>query len=376
MLGTLAVVQNIPVKQLVSFIAKSVLSGLGLALVIMLSVPSLRPALNNLTSTANQQNTSESHLTFAKAVRRAAPSVVTIYAMGYSDRPRFAQTNEQQVKELGSGVIMTSKGHILTNYHVIDRALQIRVLLADGRQYQAELLGSDALSDLALLKIDGDDFPAIPQDKQFEPQVGDVVLAIGNPLNLGQTITQGIISAVGKKGLTPSDHTSLLQMDAAINVGNSGGALVNSNGILVGINTASFKSRLNTDIQGIFFAIPYDLATRVMDKLMRFGQFRRGWLGVSGTEVDQSGAQVIGNSSKVHGFKITGLDPFGPAWQAGMLENDVLLAIDGKAILSGQQALDIVADAEIGSIVKCTVERAGQTVELSVLIKEFPINQS
>ena len=186
-------------------------------------------------------------------------------------------------------MIMSPDGYILTNYHVINNADQILVILTDGRRFfDVQLIGFDTITDLALLKINANHLPVIPVNDNYTTNVGDLVLAIGNPLNLGQTITQGIISATGKQKITDSPYNNLLQMDAAINVGNSGGALVNSNGDLVGITSAQFKTRENLNIQGIFFAVPYTLAKEVMGKLIRHGRVVRGYLGFEGTAVDSS----------------------------------------------------------------------------------------
>ena len=213
-------------------------------------------------------------MSYAKAVRRAAPAVVNVYTRSTLVDPRSLRPRTIERQELGSGVVMSSQGYILTNYHVVYGADHIEVALQDGRWLEAVLIGQDELTDLAVLYVQAENLPVIPQQAELEPQVGDVVLAIGNPLNLGQTITQGIISANGNTGLSSRGYIDFMRMDAAINRGNSGGALVNTNGTLVGINAAAFQME-NQDIQGIFFAIPHRLAVNVMQKLIKHGRVTR-----------------------------------------------------------------------------------------------------
>ena len=344
------------------------LTGLGLAFIIILLTPNLRESL--LTQIWDSAF-APSHMSYAKAVQRAAPAVVTVYSETISTQPRYLQ-RQSTVSELGSGVLMSEDGYILTNYHVINSADLIEVILSDGRRFSdVQLVGFDTVTDLALLKIEGDDLPAIPIDNRFKPRVGDVVLAIGNPLNLGQTITQGIISATGKQRLTDSSHSSLLQMDAAINVGNSGGALVNSHGDLVGITSAQFKTRKNLDIQGIFFAVPYSLAKDVMDKLIRYGRVVRGYLGMDVTAVDSKGRDITNNQMQIAGMRIDSLDPLGPAWQAGMKENDIVISMGGHSVINIQQSLERIANTEPGSKVDVTLFRNGEKMTLTVTVAEL-----
>ena len=312
-------------------------------------------------------------MSFAEAVQKAAPSVVNIYSAemqinNYGQQPK--------VNDLGSGVIMTKDGHILTNYHVVDNAEVIHVLLQDGRQYVAEVLGLDQVTDLALLKIDAVNLPAIPQDAELEAQVGDLVLAIGNPLNLGQTITQGIISATGKKGLgNNSSFSDFIQMDAAINLGSSGGALVNSRGELVGINTAQAPQvRSRQSIQGIFFAIPYQLAKHVMTKLLEDGEVKRGYLGLDGMPINHAGVPVRSNVESIAGIKITNVDPLGPAWKGGLLSGDVLLAIDDKQLVSFQELLSIIESVEPETDINFSISRKGQLKKVTVKLGKLGVD--
>ena len=345
----------------VKFLINSIAYGLAAALLIILLTPQLR---SNLGITQFTDNVINPHaMSFAHAVKQAAPAVVNIYSVTL-DKPLLNQ--RAQLSDLGSGVIMTSFGHILTNYHVVDNAELIRVHLQDGRQFNAEVIGLDQVTDLALLKIDAENLPIIPQNPELEPQVGDIVLAIGNPLNFGQTITQGIISAIGKKGLTPgASHGDLIQMDAAINVGNSGGALVNSQGMLVGINTASARTGRN-GIQGIFFAIPYKLAKKIMDKLLADGEVKRGYLGVGGYPINQMGVPVNSRVESIAGIRLNSVDPLGPAWTAGLKVGDILLSVNGKQLVSLEELMAVVENVEPGVILTFSLSRSGEIMTKQV----------
>lgn len=354
------------------FLLSPILIGLGIAFLVLLMKPSLRPAFwpANILFSEQSNTISQSHLTFADAVQKSAPAVVTIYSESFSNQPRYA--SQRAAQELGSGVIMSEDGYILTNYHVINNADQVVVILADGRQFnEAQLVGFDTVTDLALLKIDAKQLPVVPTEDSFLPQVGDVVLAIGNPLNLGQTITQGIISATGKQNISQSSHTNLLQMDAAINVGNSGGALVNSNGILVGINSAQFRAKRNIDIQGIFFAVPYSIAKDVMKKLIKYGQVVRGYLGFAATAVDSSGEAIRDQFSKVSGMRINNLDPLGPAWQAGLQNQDIIIKIDGQSVINIQQTLELIGNTKPGTVMDFELIRNSKKHTIAVTVMEL-----
>ncbi len=350
------------------FFIPPMLIGLGLAFVIIWLSPQLR---SNLLNVAPEMTLTRSHMSFSSAVKRAAPAVVNIYSESLSAEPRYMR-RQNTIRDLGSGIIMSEQGYILTNYHVINNADQIIVLLNDGRQFtQVQLIGYDILTDLALLKIEADHLPVIPFDEDYTPEVGDVVLAIGNPLNLGQTVTQGIISATGKQNISKSAHTHLLQMDAAINLGNSGGALVNSQGHLVGISSATYASRQNIDIQGISFAVPYSLAKDVMAKLIQHGRVIRGYLGFRGSAVDSQGKDVQDQFTAIAGMRIDNLDPLGPAWQAGLVEGDIVTAIDGQPITHMRQTLELIANTLPGTQLSFRVYRDGKELAIPVVVEEL-----
>ncbi|MDR2989277.1 MAG: trypsin-like peptidase domain-containing protein, partial [Providencia alcalifaciens] len=247
----------------------SVLLGLVTASIIIVAVPSLRP--QGLADLLYGKTNSEP-VSYNKAVRRAAPAVVYVYS---SSKGSFSQSG-RELQSLGSGVILSANGYIVTNKHVVDNPDQILVALQDGAIFDAFLVGSDPLTDLAVLKIDAENLPVIPINTKRITHVGDVVLAIGNPYNLGQTVTQGIISATGRVGLSSTRRQNFLQTDASINSGNSGGALINTEGELVGINTLSFSAGQGVSSEGLSFAIPTALATKIMEKLIRDGRVVRG----------------------------------------------------------------------------------------------------
>ncbi|MFC3033020.1 trypsin-like peptidase domain-containing protein [Pseudoalteromonas fenneropenaei] len=352
----------------IKFVLPPLLAGLAVAFVVTLTVPSLRQAILPNIPVSNPIRSN--HMSFAEGVEKAAPAVVTIFSEGISSQPRYKRQNT--VQELGSGVIMSSDGYILTNYHVVNNADLIMVILTDGRRFSdVQLIGFDTITDLALLKIDAKHLPVIPIDDNFAPRVGDVVLAIGNPLNLGQTITQGIISATGKQTLTDSPYNSLLQMDAAVNVGNSGGALVNSNGVLVGITSAQFRTRYNIDIQGISFAVPYALAKDVMAKLIKDGRVVRGYLGFNGAPVDKNGNEITDRYTQVFGIRISDLDPLGPAWQAGMKDGDIIVKMAGQAVTNPQSALNLVGNTRPGTKLTFEIFRDGLYQEVLVEVAEL-----
>ncbi|TRX52854.1 trypsin-like serine protease [Thalassomonas sp. M1454] len=308
-----------------------------------------------------KQDNKEKPISYANAVVKAAPSVVNIYSENFESNPRYRSRPIQRVK-LGSGVIMDARGYILTNNHVVKNADLITVILQDSTELTAELIGSDEFTDLAVLKVQAQNLPVIPIDENLTPLVGDVVLAIGNPLNLGQTITQGIISATGRNGLSSNSYREFLQMDAAINDGNSGGAVVNSNGDLVGISTAQFnRSNQKENIQGIFFAIPYKLAANVMQQLISNGRVTRGWLGVSAQRYNR----------QLKGLVIDEITPQGPADNAGLIKGDVIYKIADTNIVSINQALDIIAETKPNSVLQLSLIRNNSRMTLDVTIGEI-----
>lgn len=345
---------------------RSVLLGLVAGGLLLMVVPSLRKWIP--ATTPQYDSTDEVPVSYNAAVRRAAPAVVNVYNRGVNGSTR----NQLQIRTLGSGVIMDDRGYIVTNKHVVNNAEQIIVALQDGRVFEALIVGSDSLTDLAVLKINAPNLPVIPINSKRIPHIGDVVMAIGNPYNLGQTITQGIISATGRIGLSPSGRQNFLQTDASINHGNSGGALVNSLGELMGINTLSFdKSNDGETPEGIGFAIPTQLASKIMEKLIRDGRVIRGYIGIKeGREIAPLHAQTPG-MDQIQGIIVNELDPGGAAQLAGIQVNDVIVSVDNKPAISALETMDQVAEIRPGSVIQVVVMRNDRRLTLQVTIQEF-----
>jgi serine protease DegS len=338
--------------------------GVLFALLLLLLVPGIIPGLNDsslVNSLYKGSQAQQAPLSFAKAVSVASPAVVNIYSEQIEVNPQYGRKPRKSTR-LGSGVIMDTHGYILTNLHVIRQADLIQVLLQNGQVFPAELIGFDHYTDLAVLKVDAANLPVIPQKKQQTSLAGDIVLAIGNPLNLGQTVTQGIISATGRNGLSNTSYLEFLQMDAAINEGNSGGALINSNGTLVGINSRKFtQSNPQLSIQGIFFAVPYQLAYKVMRQIIENGKVVRGWLGISSTQYHR----------ELKGFLIDEVFADSPAKSAGLAMGDVVYQIDDQPITSVTHALDIIAETQPNTELLFKVYRQGKSIDIQVKIVEL-----
>ncbi len=320
------------------------------------------------------------HVGFSDAARIAAPAVVSVSASRAPARnphgqdPWFRffygdQANAQPQVGLGSGVILAPEGFVLTNNHVIDGADDIEVRLSDGREASAKLVGTDPDSDLAVLKIDLDRLPVITLGHIEGVQVGDAVLAIGNPFNVGQTVTSGIVSALGRNQLGLSTFENFIQTDAAINPGNSGGALVDASGHLVGINTAIY-SRTGGSM-GIGFAIPVDIAQQVMEGLIRDGQVTRGWVGVELRELTPEFVATF-KLPVSQGVLISGVLQEGPAADAGLRPGDVVVGVDGKAINSPVAFMNLVAGLTPGNKAVFAIQRRADHVEVPVVIQRRP----
>ncbi len=351
---------------MIRFLGRSILLGVVTAAVLLIALPELRSTSPTFSLPTSEPELAPKH-SFNYAVRRASPAVVNIYSRRYDANNRLSLNTEG----LGSGVIMSDKGFIVTNYHVVEQADQVVVALQDGRIFTAQLLGKDRRTDLAVLKIQADNLPVIPLNNGYNPAIGDVVLAIGNPYNLGQTTTYGIISATGRSGLSAYGRQDFLQTDAAINNGNSGGALVNTRGELVGINTASFQQAYDVDTYGISFAIPYQLTAKIMEKLIADGRVTRGYIGIDGRDVTPVMAHLF-DSQQVQGIIVMGMDPNGPATKAGFKIQDILLEIDGVAVTGKRNVLDIVTELRPGSVTPMKVLREGEVITLDVTIGDVP----
>ena len=264
---------------------------------------------------------------------------------------------------LGSGVIISATGYILTNNHVVEGADEIEVVLADGRKAKAKVIGTDPDTDLAILKIELDKLPVIALGNSDALQVGDPVLAIGNPFGVGQTVTGGIVSALGRSKLGINTFENFIQTDAAINPGNSGGALVDSTGALMGINTAIYSRSGGS--MGIGFAIPVSTAKQVLESIVKDGQVTRGWIGVEPQELNAELMETFNVKTK-EGVIITGVLQNGPAGQAGIKPGDVITAVNGKPVGSVTELLGAVAGLKPGVAAPLSVQRGGKTSDVSV----------
>ncbi len=320
---------------------------------------------------------------YAAAVRRATPAVVNIYTRKvvrrpYNplfDEPYFqrlfrrgtAPQRERIQRSLGSGVIVSADGYLLTNNHVIEGASEILVLLADGREAIATVIGTDPDTDLAVLDIDLPDLQPIPVGNPDAAEVGDVVLAIGNPYGFEQSVSQGIISATGRSGLQLNTYENFIQTDAAINPGNSGGALLDAQGNLLGINTAIIAPTGGS--QGIGLAIPADYAIKVLQDIVAHGYVVRGWLGV---EVQPLPARVVTTAGAHTGLVVSDVEPESPAQAAGVHPGDILLALNGTATSQGRNAMYRIALMAPGDAFELEIYRDGKLIRLGGKLGQRP----
>ncbi|MDR3324233.1 MAG: Do family serine endopeptidase [Zoogloeaceae bacterium] len=322
-------------------------------------------------------------LGFRDAAHKALPAVVHIFTRQEIQRhplmndPVFRHffgegaddDTPRRNSGLGSGVIVSPKGYILTNFHVVDAADEIEVLLPDARKLKARVVGVDPESDLAVLQVEADKLPAITFGKMEDVRVGDVVLAIGNPFGVGQTVTMGIVSALGRTHLGINTFENFIQTDAAINPGNSGGALVDGEGNLIGINTAIY-SRTGGSL-GIGFAIPVSSARQIMEQIIQNGKVIRGWIGVEAQEITPELAESFGLAD-TEGALIAGVVRGSPADQAGIQPGDVLVAVNQRDVHNPQDMLDIIAALPPGDPADFRLRRAKGVTEVKVKIGQRP----
>ncbi|MGH8689291.1 MAG: Do family serine endopeptidase [Burkholderiales bacterium] len=321
---------------------------------------------------------------FQEAVGRATPAVVNIFTSKEVHAQRSPMLNDplfrrffgdqlgdetQRSLSLGSGVIVSSSGYILTNHHVVDSADEIEVALSDGKKMLAKVVGIDPETDLAVLRVDADRLPAITFGHSEALHVGDPVLAIGNPFGVGQTVTSGIVSALGRSGLHINTFENFIQTDAAINPGNSGGALVDARGNLIGINTAIYSRSGGS--MGIGFAIPVSTAKTVFDQIVRTGSVTRGWIGVEVQEITPALAESF-QIEDARGAIIAGVLRGGPADHAGVKPGDVLTAINGAAVSDPQTMLNLVAALKPGSTASMQLRRKSEPLNVTVTVARRP----
>jgi serine protease DegQ len=327
---------------------------------------------------------------YHEAVKRSMPAVVNIFTSKSANKPRARQGNkpnsadplfkfffgdqppeEEPSSSLGSGVLISSQGYILTNHHVISDADDIDVALADGRKIKAQIIGSDPESDMAVLKIEANKLPPpITLGKIESVQVGDVVLAIGNPFGVGQTVTSGIVSALGRDHVGINTFENFIQTDAAINPGNSGGALIDTRGNLIGINTAIYSN--NGGSMGIGFAIPVNLAKQVMESILTNGSVSRGWIGVEPQNLSSELSESLGLAKDTKGVLLSGVLEGGPAARGGIKPGDVLIAVDDKPIEDVRQLLNQIAQINPGNPAQLKILRKGKEIEIQVQTGKRP----
>jgi serine protease DegQ len=321
---------------------------------------------------------------YHEAVQRAAPSVVNIFTSKEIRSPRHPLLNDplfrrffadqlpdeaQRASSLGSGVIVSASGYVLTNHHVVEAADEIEVALADGKKLLAKVVGNDPETDLAVLRVSAENLPAITFGSSDALKVGDVVLAIGNPFGVGQTVTGGIVSALGRTGLGINTFENFIQTDAPINPGNSGGALIDAGGNLVGINTAIFSRSGGS--MGIGFAIPVSSAKIVLEQIVRSGSVTRGWIGVEVQEITPALAESFKLGAQ-RGALIAGVLRGGPADKAGVKPGDVLVEVQGKAVADPTAMLNLIAALPPGAPAKMKLKRQGQDVDATINIGRRP----
>ncbi|MDR9432314.1 MAG: trypsin-like peptidase domain-containing protein [Spiribacter sp.] len=374
-------------KRFTRFVLSYVLVGLIVAIAVVWLAPEIldqrRPVVrvdqSNGVSTSTEAS-AERPFSYADAIDRAAPSVVNIYTATRSPDPRNVLFDDPLFDQLfgstdavpdpaldtslGSGVLVGNAGHLLTNNHVIQGAEQIQIMLADGRTIPARLVGSDPESDLAVLKADTNELPHITLAPTEGLRVGDVVFAIGNPFGVGQTVTQGIISALGRSELGLNTFENFIQTDAAINPGNSGGALVNARGEVIGINTAIFSQSGGS--MGIGFAIPARLAQKVLTGIIENGRVIRGWIGV----------QIQDVADITRGVFVAGVLPGGPADEAGLQRGDFITHINEQRVQSVRHLLSEVTEQAPNTQVLLTGERDQKSLTWQIRVAERPTNLS
>lgn len=321
---------------------------------------------------------------YRDAASKAMASVVNIFTTKAVKTPRHPLLNDpffrrffgeqleeetQRSSSLGSGVIVGAEGFILTNHHVIEAADEIEVAVADGRKLRAKLVGTDPDTDLAVLRIEGQKLPAITFGRPDALQVGDVVLAIGNPFGVGQTVTLGIVSALGRSHLGINTFENFIQTDAAINPGNSGGALVDASGNLVGINSAIYSRSGGS--MGIGFAIPVSIARQIMDQIIAHGTVTRGWIGVEVQELTPELAESF-RLDTTEGTLIAGVLRGGPADRAGVRPGDILVAVENKPVKDSSSMLNLIAALRPDTSARLTLVRGGKSIQVAVTIGTRP----
>ena len=388
------------IRKFLSFLLQTITAGLAAAfLYILLVQPDLLRNTNRIvevretpaetappvTEATTVPGERSGPVSYADSVDLAAPAVVNVHTAKVITRrihpllddpvfqhffgDRFAKTRKEIQTSLGSGVIISGQGYILTNNHVIEGADEIQVLLSDGRSARATVVGTDADTDLAVLHITLDTLPAIVIGNSARLRVGDVVLAIGNPFGVGQTVTFGIVSATGRDQLGITTYEDFIQTDAAINPGNSGGALINARGELIGINSAIYSRSGGS--QGIGFAIPISLAKHVMTQIIEQGHVVRGWLGIEAQDLTPQLAESF-ELPYTPGMLINGVMRDGPADKAGLLPGDVVTVINGVKVVDTTEAMKMISAQKPDTIIRLRGVRSGKPFIAKVRVRQRP----
>lgn len=365
------------IPRLLKFIGRSVIAGLAVACVLLYLFPGLYSAQNGKGVMPGREGV----VSYSDAVNAVAPAVVNVYSTRIERRtlhplfqdPLFRrffgpQAPAERRNNLGSGVIMDARGYLLTNAHVIRNADEILVTLYDGRQDAAEVVGVDVDTDLAVLKITMDNLHVAPTGDSSRVRVGDVVLAIGNPYDFGQTVTQGIVSATGRNRVGITTFVDFIQTDADINPGNSGGALVSALGKLIGINTAIISSSGGS--QGIGLAIPTNLALDVLQQIIEYGHVIRGWIGIEAQIVPQDIRDAAGLDDS--GILVAAVLNGSPAAQAGIMPGDIMTRIDGKPLYDPRATINMISQVKPGTSMEIELLRGWKTEQVEVLVAERP----
>ncbi|HYN55400.1 MAG TPA: Do family serine endopeptidase [Methylotenera sp.] len=377
-------------KKLWLIFAQVVTASLAILFVVRMFYPTLLNKTNNAVVVKQVTSSSTANVagSYSVAVKKAMPAVVNIFTsknapvnphQKYLDDPAFRQFFGDQLdgmdgpaqpeNSLGSGVIVSEQGLILTNNHVVALADEIEVALADGRKMSAKVVGTDPDTDLAVIKIEAENLPAITFASSDKLSVGDVVLAIGNPFGVGQAVTQGIVSALGRSHLGINTFENFIQTDASINPGNSGGALIDTEGNLVGVNSAIYSRSGGS--MGIGFAIPATLARQVMEQIVTQGNVTRGWVGIEAQDITPELAESF-KLNVTQGALIAGVLSNSPADKAGLRAGDILLAIDGKPVLDSGSMLNIIAGLIPNQKAILKIARAEKTLDIPVMIGKRP----
>jgi serine peptidase DegS len=346
--------------KLLGFIFRSVVMGMIAALFLFTFFPQL---LSPIQVTDKKAIESLTPLSFADSISKVSPSIVNIRT--YKVDPLKVNSKATAQLGMGSGIIISPQGYIVTNYHVISKVEEIAIELVDGRRTIAKVIGYDAETDLAVLKISMDNLPALTLNSNIEVKVGDLTFVIGHPFGVGQSVTMGVVSATGRIALGISEYEDYIQTDAAVNLGNSGGALINSQGDLIGISSVYFTYGTKT---GISFAIPISLAMDVIEQIIFQGRVIRGWLGFSGGPLNKAGTDKFGEAA----YFIEGITKGGPADLAGLKERDVILTVNNMEITSPAELHKMMADSKVGEKILFKINRNDEILVLEAIVQERP----